>query len=120
MGKTIPKSGEVLTSFNTRSLTGLCPPCARHQARLWENKPVMVLALKELTVEGEDIIHSFMNSLRHHLLSTHLMPGTSLDTENPAENRTVGNCSQATLVACFSRMASRCIQSAVVTVTLSP
>lgn len=48
------------------------------------------------------------------------MPGTSLDVENPAENRTVGNFLQATLVACFSRMASRCIQSGVITVTLSP
>ena len=53
-------------------------------------------------------------------LSLYFVPATFLDTENSAENRTVSNGPQATLVVCFSGMASRCNQSRVITMTLSP
>ena len=63
MGKTIPNSGEVLTSCKTLSLIGLGLPGTRHQARLWENKSVTVLALESSqSSEKSSFIHSCIHS----------------------------------------------------------
>lgn len=61
-----------------------------------------------------------MHSLNHHLPSIYFVPETFLDTENPAENKTVSSCPHARLVGCISRVISQCIQSGVTRLTLSP
>lgn len=79
---------ERLTSFNTCSLIGLCPPRARHGGRLWENKPAMVLAPRSSWSSEETFIHVFTQPPPTEYL---LVPGTFRDTENLAENRTVSS-----------------------------
>lgn len=61
-----------------------------------------------------------MHSLSHHLLNVHFVPGAILDTENPAETRTVSSCPHTRLVVCISMVASRCIPPGVTSPTLSP